>query len=282
MLGTRYEEYAHRNERLPFVLKTDIERNPFNCSPEANWHDNPELQWCKKGKGVVLMDGVQYAFEPDDFAAVNTHVIHYTGTDDALVYSCLILDPEFCEQAGFDCSALFFEPHFRSPVLRSLFCALERICADRDDVCRIAKAERTVLDILIELRQHHTLKIRTPSEESPMSERIRRAIVYIRENYNRKLCLAEIARAVYVDVYTLSREFKAVTRMTVVQYINNYRCKCAAEYLACGASVSEAAERCGFHNLSYFSKTFQSCFHVLPSRMYKTDTSREKRQRSDS
>ena len=55
-----------------------------------------------------------------------------------------------------------------------------------------------------------------------------------------------------MDKYTLSREFKKLTGMTIVQYINSYRCKKAAEYIASGTSVSEAANMCCFTNMSFF------------------------------
>lgn len=270
MLGTRYEEYGHRSGELPFVLTVDIERTEDTTSGQVNWHDNPELQWCKAGAGTVLLDGERGPFLPGDIAAVHARVIHHTGTDGYLRYSCLILDPAFCAQAGFDCEALYFEPRFQSPVLSGLLSALETAYRDRTDVCRIARLERIVLDILIELREHHTVRIGTPVGEPVRLARVRDAIRYIRDHFDRKMTLEEIAAVLAVDKYTLSREFKAYTSMTVVQYINTYRCTRAAEYMEDGASVSEAARVCGFQNMSFFTKTFRQYFHMLPSEKKKS------------
>ena len=63
-------------------------------------------------------------------------------------------------------------------------------------------------------------------------EDIKNAIVYIRSNFEKKLSLDGIAQAVYVDKFQLSREFKKLTGKTVVEYINDYRCRRAAEYLS--------------------------------------------------
>ncbi len=81
--------------------------------------------------------------------------------------------------------------------------------------------------------------------------RARQAVLYIRTNFDRKLLLEKIAAAVSIDKYTLSREFREVTGMTVVQYINSYRCKRAVEYIEDGNTVSEAARLCGFQNMSF-------------------------------
>ena len=97
-------------------------------------------------------------------------------------------------------------------------------------------------------------------------EVIKKAIKYIRENYDKKLLLDEIAQNVYMDKYTLSREFKKTTNQTVVQYINSYRCKKASEYIADGMAVSQAALMCGFTNMSFFTKTFKRYMGCMPSR----------------
>ena len=58
MLGTRYEDYSSLEGKLPFKLVIDRRVTPDTYSPEANWHDNLELQLCTDGKGyVTLCDG---------------------------------------------------------------------------------------------------------------------------------------------------------------------------------------------------------------------------------
>lgn len=88
---------------------------------------------------------------------------------------------------------------------------------------------------------------------------------YIRGYYNRKLTLDEIAQAIYVDKYALCRDFKRLSGQTIVQYTNSYRCQQAAEHIANGCTVAEAAEQCGFDNISFFIKTFKKYMGMLPS-----------------
>ena len=45
MLGTRYEEYGGYS-KLPFILHIDIDRTPYNCSKEKNWHEDIEIELC--------------------------------------------------------------------------------------------------------------------------------------------------------------------------------------------------------------------------------------------
>lgn len=64
----------------------------------------------------------------------------------------------------------------------------------------------------------------------------------------------------------LLRKLKALTNLTIVEFIRQYRLQRAATLLAQQAgTVSEIALQVGFENMSYFAKVFQEQFGVLPS-----------------
>ena len=87
----------------------------------------------------------------------------------------------------------------------------------------------------------------------------------IRENYNKKITLDEISKAVLCDKYALCREFKRLTGQTIIENLNNYRCIKAMGFLNEGYTVAKTAELCGFDNLSFFTKTFKKHIGKLPS-----------------
>ena len=103
-------------------------------------------------------------------------------------------------------------------------------------------------------------------EKSKGYEKVKLTIMYIRENYNSKITLEQIARFVLCDKYTLCKEFKKFTGQTVFENLNNYRCLKAAQYLSEGITVTQAASLCGFENFSFFSKTFKKHIGTLPSK----------------
>jgi len=267
MLGTRYEEYANLNNGLPFVFSADIERDPFNLSTDANWHENLEIQLCTTGSGYILADGEQYDITEGDISVMNSNVIHYTSTAQKLKYDCLIIDSNFCRTSGIDHTCIKFDIHFRSDRLSELFGLLRKYYTDNGDICRTAKLIKTVLDILIELRESHTSELSSDPRGANDFETVRCALKYIRESYAKKLTLDDISKAVLTDKYSLSRKFKAVTGQTVVGYINNYRCQKASVLIREGTTVAEAARLCGFNNMSFFSKTFKRLFSKLPSEL---------------
>lgn len=159
LMNTRYEEYFGFKSKLPFALYVGLERTPENCSNEANWHENLEIQVCEEGEGTVLLDGEKHHFLTNDIVVVNSNVIHHTGTENNLKYSCLIIDTKFCEQADIDHTAFLFEPHFKSKTFIDLLNNLQTIYSNNKDICRVAKSKEIVLKILIELCEHHILKV---------------------------------------------------------------------------------------------------------------------------
>lgn len=130
--------------------------------------------------------------------------------------------------------------------------------------------------MLIELRLNHTVSVNNEITQNHSYERVKNAIKIIREEYNKKLTLEYIARLVYTDKFTLSKEFKRYTKMTVVEYINNFRSKKASELITDGLTVNEAARKCGFNNMSFFTKTFKNFMGELPSK-YKTQSALSQR-----
>lgn len=262
---SRHEQYPFLSNDLPFVFYANLERSYFYRSSENNWHDNLEIQFCVKGSGTVLLDGRKIPFSPGDIAVVNSNVMHYTGTNTEITYSCLILSSAFCEQNGIRPTGLCFESHIQSPVLIGLFHRLTAVYVDPDTPFRLAKLNQIVLEILIELAEHHTMEQSGRGMESRKQKNVKAVISYLRENYHRRITLEEIGAAVLHDKYALCREFKELTGQTIMENLNNYRCIKAIEFLDEGHSVTETASLCGFENLSFFSKTFRRYIGKLPS-----------------
>ena len=265
MIGTRYEDYSHCSN-LPFVLHIDIVRTPFKLSKEKNWHEDLEIELCTDGNGTVLLNGSKYDFNKNDIIAVGSNVIHYTGTETSLTYTCLIISAAFCRQMGIEYDKLQFSPLIKSERLLSLMNTLKITYQNLSLPCRTAKLNGLVLKILIELAENHSVKADIPISKNKAFTNVKTTIKYIRENYHRKITLDELAKVIYTDKYALCRDFKKTAGQTIVEYTNNYRCLKAADYLTEGYTAAEAAVKCGFGNLSFFTKTFKKYMGVLPSK----------------
>ena len=176
MLGTRHEEYVRFSKGLPFLLHADLLRSSINYSKERNWHENLEIQMCDEGCGYVLLDAERHEMEAFDVAVANSDVIHYTGTDAEMRYSCLIISTEFCNNVGLAPKEICFDPIVKSSAVAERFLALKHAYADHDTPYRAARLNKLLLDLLIELAEHHSTPCTQPKSAAAKNEMIKAVI----------------------------------------------------------------------------------------------------------
>ena len=122
------------------------------------------------------------------------------------------------------------------------------------------------------LQQYFTGKstIMQPNEEkvSSAEELFLNKAKQIIERYLSKndFGVEQLSQEINMSSSQLLRKLKALTNMTINEFIRDYRLQRADELLRQKISnVSEIAFRVGFENLSYFSKVFQEKYGKLPS-----------------
>jgi len=101
-------------------------------------------------------------------------------------------------------------------------------------------------------------------------KRINQVLDYIMEHYSEELDLSKMAEIVKLHPVYLGKLFKSNTGSSFKEYLNQLRVNQAEMLLSTGGfSVTEVAERCGFHDISYFSKVFKAIKGYSPSSVCK-------------
>jgi AraC-like DNA-binding protein len=89
---------------------------------------------------------------------------------------------------------------------------------------------------------------------------------YIFKHFTKDLTLGEIAWHVGKGEEHLARAFKRKTGQSVFDYVRELRINQAKTFMLDPVwSLTEIAERCGFHSLSFFSRTFRQHSGMSPS-----------------
>lgn len=129
-------------------------------------------------------------------------------------------------------------------------------------------------DILNQYRLENPAQVQMHTGSDPV---IDRAVSYIQENLHKQLRLPELAAAGYLSQVQFSRRFKAVTGMTVQEYVTDMRMKKAKELLEdTTLSVGEVARGCGYSNAYYFSSFFHRRQNMSPTEYRSLARSTEK------
>lgn len=93
---------------------------------------------------------------------------------------------------------------------------------------------------------------------------VQTALAYIYENLSFPITIAEIAKASHVSRNTLERHFLSAIQVTPSEFLKQRRLHHAKKLLQEGASVSEAGQKSGFSDCSYFISLFREKYGVTP------------------
>ena len=138
----------------------------------------------------------------------------------------------------------------------------------------LAAARAGLPDLYAESAAHFLaahLLLRKPQRALATDEtRVNNAIDYLRDNLQRPVTLAEVARSSGLSRYHFLRLFKQVTGRTPFAYLTELRVDVASAHLRRGRmSVAEVAYASGFSSHSALSTTFRRALGVTPSQYRK-------------
>ena len=104
-------------------------------------------------------------------------------------------------------------------------------------------------------------------EQSGYSRVIRGVMDYIAQHYgDEDLSVTSIAEHLHFSPAYLNVLFKQESKVTLKQYLSNYRLEMARKMLEQGYErVTEIAEQCGYANANYFAKVFREVTGCSPA-----------------
>ncbi len=259
---TNYEPHILKDSSQPYIFHFG------NVDAIPHWHENIELLYFYKKSKVICAREEHYVDEGDVavFASNALHSVQSLGG----FHDCLIVDSSFLKKNDIDISDLKFETVIRSQAISERFLTvaeeIRRLSAY--DGFGAAAVKASILSLMVELCRGFS---HVGDDAEGCSEVVKRAIGYINAHYGRYLTINQIAESVNVSKYYFCRKFHKETGYTVIQYINNLRCREAEKLLIKGkCSVGEAARLCGFENLSYFTRTYKTIIGHTPTKSKET------------
>jgi len=104
----------------------------------------------------------------------------------------------------------------------------------------------------------------------PLDPRIKKSTDYINANFTNHINVIELAEKVGLNPIYFGTLFKKSTGLTTKEYLNQIRINNAENMIASGEFlVQEAASKCGFDDIFYFSKVFKCIKGYSPSKVKK-------------
>lgn len=99
---------------------------------------------------------------------------------------------------------------------------------------------------------------------------IKTIISYIKDHYNSKISLDQLASISSMSKYHLCHVFKEKTGSSISNYHQNYRLKVATDLLTnTTMNINQISRKIGYNSPSYFVKKFKETYNLSPNRYRK-------------
>ena len=297
------ENVTHGTKKYPFV-QYYLRNIPHPFQFPIHWHDEMEIIYVEEGELHVNIEDTDYYGKAGEIFFVNPRELHLMGAQDCHVkYFTLLFPLEFISFQAMD----DLETGLLAP-LRANQLVFPNKVEDKE-------VEKNIKDIIIEItninrhisgvnkvepkiRTHH-IKTRIHLleilqilyENDLLSEKMtpaqsniqREMLMFIQNNYDKKISLSTLAQEFHLSEKYVSRYFVEHFRISFSIYVMHIRLSQAKKLLeTTDMAVTEVALQCGFQNVSYFIRSFKKTYGVSPFKwgrsfcLKERPTSREK------
>ncbi|MBD5477221.1 MAG: AraC family transcriptional regulator [Lachnospiraceae bacterium] len=138
-----------------------------------------------------------------------------------------------------------------------------------DDLTSQLYIKSSLLYILASLSDHR-LFMPTEKNLDKRIESVKTVLTYIKDNYQDKIYIADLAKQVNLNEQYFCRLFKKAIGRSPMEYINEYRIMQTRRLLEeSGLSVTEICLECGYNNLGNFLREFRKYTGTTPAQYRK-------------
>lgn len=229
-----------------------------------NRHDHLELILVEQGTLGCFVEGSFFTAVAGELVVINplqTHRLMHGVTNEPLVAWMLTFN-EALLPAGNKVWTYTFEGLIKDAKIIELFRSVIRE-KKQALAWNNLYIQNLIQLILLQLLRKHT---KTSSKEDGTPPLLQAITSYIHEHYSQPLTLETIGNQVGISRWYLSKFFKKETGISIVEYINRYRCSNAlALLLKSEHPISKISEMCGFSSLEYFSRVYTKQYGHTPS-----------------
>ncbi|NMA66897.1 MAG: AraC family transcriptional regulator [Clostridiaceae bacterium] len=253
---------------------------------DYHWHDEIEFLYLSKGKAIFQIDSTPVELRENEAILINRGEVHsgYSLDNSYCVYYSIVFSLELLYNSFQDiCYSRYFSPlargekklpqkitekqNWEREILSQIKSIISNFTTKPEGYEMDIKA--SILKIFSLLSANNamiSLHKKQNGVKQVQTERLKRALNYIKENYREKICIDDIAKEVNLTRYHFCRIFKSLTGQTPVEYINYFRINQALRLLEDeNRKIMDIAFDLGFNNLSYFVKKFKEYKNCTPS-----------------
>lgn len=258
--SAQYEIIRDSHPVLKFCRRFDETSSCWDFSRHS--HPYLELMFFLEGTASIDISGTQLSVSLYDTVVYPAHCLHLEDPSPDLKREiiCLWVDlPELVLEET-------LQIQDRDNRLANLFL---RIHEEYHSECP------TPFLLEYELKALLSLALRF-AEEGSACRKLPRAMQYIHIHYTQRISLDTLADLEHISKSYLSRQFKAATGQTVIEYVNHLRIEMAKHLLVTtDGNIADIAYQVGYESPKYFYRTFRRLCAQSPAAFRQQHQSRK-------
>lgn len=273
------EQTKHGNASFPCSLYEYSAPISISEKIYCHYHAEVEFLYITEGNATLTINHRIYAISQGDFIMIPSSHLHMVIGDNLHPFRFIacVFHPDFISSFGNDTiqqkyiNSLVNWNYTHSPVIHhdSYLESTMNSVLDTWKLKNDGYELHIKIDILSIISHLYTLVSKeskvTISSSDYKINLLKSVIQHIQNYYFTSITLANTAQHFSISKSHLSRFFKEMTNMNFTDYLNYYRINKSAELLlTTDLSISEIAERTGFHNFSFFDRTFFRYMNETP------------------
>lgn len=248
-----------------------------------HWHDEFEAVVIEKGYATIAAGSQTYTVGPGEGFFINAGILHGAWDIDnsACRFHSLVFHPRL---VGGSLDSIFYQSYVL-PVIQNTGLETIRLLPDvpwqKKALTMIETAwqsgvkepdgyefaVREALSGLIFLLQRNipTPQVLPGAKEIRDNLRIKTMLQYIHDHYADEITTKSIADSATISESECLRCFRATITTTPIQYVRQYRIQRAVQMIVgTQEKIIDIAAKCGFQDISYFTKTFREMKGCTP------------------
>lgn len=247
-----------------------------------DWHWHREFEWVYVEQGVVncFVGNERIELASGDGIFINADVIHKFESPHGAIMPNILFAPEFIAAAHttvyekYVC-AILNAPFSFIPLRSNILWQRDLIDRVRD-ICMVFQSARETAKFEVQIKtcqlwqafytHHRELSAdQTADCSKQVQARMRKMLCFIKDHYQERITLADIARSADVSKSEALRCFHSSVQDSPISYLNSYRLHQAKKILlSTDDKISSIALRTGFDNISYFNRLFKEYYDLTP------------------
>lgn len=255
----------------------------YNDSSEmldCHWHDELEFLMMTSGRAVFRVGDLQYNVKKGQALFFKSGEIHSAYSEDgAWGFSAIVFHPNLLNSNPYD----KIQNKYINPIINKQYMFATVILGEEqweqellvhlDEIIENAVKKEYTYELLIKAHLYaiFSLLLRNARSESDQGityrcDRLKNAIQYIQENYNRQIHLSDLSQMVNMSEGHFCRCFKKIVAKTPIEYLNYIRVIKACDLLRnTDRKILDIAMEVGFNNFSYFINRFRVYMKSTPA-----------------